>query len=195
MKWFLRAVPVLLILFLLAACAAGTEESSTNVPSRELTLEALCGNSTLSPEAVETALETAMGMPWAEYKVLLSEAIETKDYAAVTLELEGQPAYFVIHKNADETKIRAISICLTNSDTDAEAWLSYTQLIWGKLDNACKEKQSFSTYLFDGGQITLNFGPVDSEDYEVNQDGTASYAGIPSELGNRIEDIRITFEQ
>jgi hypothetical protein len=195
MKWFMRALPVLLILSLLAACAAGVGESSADAPSRELTLEELCGDSTLSPEAVETALETAMGMPWEEYKVLLSEAIETKDYSAVTLELEGQPAYFVIHKNADETKIRAISICLTNSDTDAEAWLSYTQLIWEKLTDVCTEKQSFSTYLFDGGQITLDFGPVDSEDYEVNQDGTASYVGIPSELGNRIEDIRITFEQ
>jgi hypothetical protein len=195
MKWFMRVLPVLLILSLLAACAAGAGESGSDAPSRELTLEDLCGDSTLSPEAVETTLETAMGMPWEEYKDLLSEAIENKDYSAVTLELEGQPAYFVIHKNADETKIRAISICLTNSDTDAEAWLSYTQLVWGKLDNACKEKQSFSTYLFDGGQITLNFGPVDSEDYVVNQDGTAGYAGIPSELGNRIEDIRITFEQ
>jgi hypothetical protein len=79
MKWFMRALPVLLILSLLAACTARVGESSSNAPSRELTLEELCGDATLSPEAVETALETAIGMPWEEYKDLLSEAIETKD--------------------------------------------------------------------------------------------------------------------
>ena len=159
----------------------------------ELSLEDICGDSEISPEEIETALASASGMEWEEYEEILSAAIESGDYSKALILFDGRPGYYVIHHSPDGTRVRAIRFHLMDDDSDAEEWLRYTETIHGTLSDTCTEKQSSTTYIFDGGKVRLEHGPVDSGDYTVHADGTASYAGVVGVLGDRILEYHLTF--
>lgn len=163
--------------------------------SGELRLEDICDDSAISPEEIEAALASASGMEWTEYETMLSAAIESGDYSKVAVSLDGRMGYYVIHHSPDGSRVRAIRFPLLDDDPDAEGWLRYTETIHGILSDTCTEKQSSTNYNFSGGKIHLEHGPVNSEDYTVHDDGTASYSGVIGVLGDRILEFRFTFEE
>ena len=162
--------------------------------SGEVHLEDICGDSTISSVEIETALSSASGMEWEEYEDILSAAIESGNYSKALILFDGRPGYYVIHHSPDGTRVRAIRFHLMDDDSDAEGWLRYTETVQGILSDTCTEKQSSTNYMFNGGKLHLEHGPVDSGGYTVHADGTASYAGVVGTLGDRILEFRFTFE-
>jgi hypothetical protein len=175
-----RIFCVFCALLLLAGC--GKKASGA------ISMADLCSSDTLSAADIQSALETATGMPWSEYKEKISATLESGEDPDVPLTLDGEPVYYVISQ-PEGGDIRAITLVLLSDSQDAEAWLQYSATLSDILSAHCTDGPSYTTFYFNGGKVTLEVGPVDpASDSLSDRDAT-----ILGSLGNRVEEIRITF--
>ena len=182
--FFLLAI-LLLVVLLLPQKKEAPELRFENLLTEEGTLER---------EHFASAVEDVLGTDYLTYMDELSEAIEKDDYADVLFSLEGADVYVVFANKPDAKEdIRAVYFTLKNNDKSAQEWYDYTQKVTEAL-TAKAANVEHSSYYFDGGKISLEWGPVDESEITVHEDGSSSWSGVPGEYGTRITNVWVDFD-
>lgn len=180
----LALVLILLVLFFVTGDRSG---------QKALYLSDVLTEGTLEREHFVDTVEAVLGTDYLTYTDELSQAFDKNDLEEVLFPMEGAEAYVVFHNKPQVKDIKSVSFVL-EGDLDEQGWYDLTQQVTESLTTRAKGVENSSHFYFPGGEIWLDFGPVDQSEIQVHEDGTSSYAGVIGAMGTRIETIWVEFD-
>lgn len=181
---FFLVLILLLVVFMMPKRESG---------NRELLLTDVLTEQGLERNHFVEAVEAVLGTDYLTYMEHLSAALEENDLEEMLFPMEEAKAYVVFHNKPQVEEIKSVSFVL-EGDLDDQGWYDLTQRITESLTARAKGVENSTHFYFDGGEIWLDYGPVDQSEIQVQEDGTSSYAGVIGAMGTRIERIWVEFD-
>lgn len=188
-KVYLIGVFLLALIFVLVVLMMPKQEHG----DRELLLADVLTENRLERAGFVESVEAVLGTDYLTYMDNLSAGFDRNDWEELMFPMEGAKAYVVFHNKPQVEEIKSVSFVL-NGDLDEQGWYDLTQRVTESMSDRAERVENSSHFYFDGGEIWLDFGPVDQSEIQVHADGTSSYAGVIGAMGTRIETIWVEFD-
>ena len=137
------------------------------------------------------AFADILGMDYSAWGTAMDNLVASGDVEEAPYALEGHPIAVVFPLKDDA--VRSAMIYLLDDGSTEEQWYETTQTICGALEAAAGSHEGQRSYTFGDTTVTLEWGPVDSEEVEQLGDGQTGWAGEIGALGTRITQIVIAY--